>query len=228
MESKRTSSQLHHWLDLTFGFQLSGQPAIAAKNVALPASDPTQLRSAGRVQLFSSPHPVREPQPSTETTDKGGSGSTTASSLPQPDPQHRISVGDSFSMQHAARLSALQSLQQLRDLEARHVVQHDWQSEPHAAECTASAAVTTSQADEAAATDVSVAEGQAADMRAFGRIVVQLFGGKRLLLGAHKRRCVSHVTACVIPTSPKIKIKVKIKIRIEIRIEYQNEDQDQY
>lgn len=59
LESHRVSSQIHHWIDITFGYKMSGQAAVAAKNVMLPSSDPTKPRSFGRRQLFMQPHPVR-------------------------------------------------------------------------------------------------------------------------------------------------------------------------
>ena len=60
------SAQLHAWVDLTFGYQLAGDAAVAAKNVALP---PSAARAAwgtrlhGRAQLFARPHPPRLPRP---------------------------------------------------------------------------------------------------------------------------------------------------------------------
>ncbi|XP_027364053.1 protein GFS12 [Abrus precatorius] len=59
LESNRVSFQLHHWIDITFGYKMSGQAAIAAKNVMLPLSEPLMPRSAGRRQLFTQPHPIR-------------------------------------------------------------------------------------------------------------------------------------------------------------------------
>ncbi|KAJ1423857.1 WD40/YVTN repeat-like-containing domain superfamily [Sesbania bispinosa] len=59
LESNRVSFQLHHWIDITFGYKMSGQAAITAKNVMLPLSEPTMPRSAGRRQLFTRPHPIR-------------------------------------------------------------------------------------------------------------------------------------------------------------------------
>ena len=54
------SAQLHRWIDLTFGHQLSGKAAMAAKNVTLPSIDPERLQSVGRAQLFWTPHPPRD------------------------------------------------------------------------------------------------------------------------------------------------------------------------
>ena len=54
------SAQLHRWIDLTFGHQLSGEAAMAAKNVTLPSTDPGRLQSVGRAQLFWTPHPPRD------------------------------------------------------------------------------------------------------------------------------------------------------------------------
>lgn len=59
LESCRVSSQIHHWIDITFGYKMSGQAAVAAKNVMLPPTAPMELRSAGRLQLFTKPHPSR-------------------------------------------------------------------------------------------------------------------------------------------------------------------------
>ncbi|XP_076903267.1 protein GFS12-like [Bidens hawaiensis] len=59
LESYRVSCQIHHWIDIIFGHKMSGEAAIAAKNVMLPPSDSTSARSAGRRQLFSLPHPAR-------------------------------------------------------------------------------------------------------------------------------------------------------------------------
>lgn len=59
LESKRVSSQLHHWIDITFGYKMSGKAAVSAKNVMLHSADSAFPRSEGRRQLFSLPHPVR-------------------------------------------------------------------------------------------------------------------------------------------------------------------------
>ncbi|CAN4094999.1 unnamed protein product [Withania somnifera] len=59
LESDRVSHQLHHWIDITFGYKLCGDAAVAAKNVMLPSSAPTKLKSVGRRQLFTKPHPPR-------------------------------------------------------------------------------------------------------------------------------------------------------------------------
>ncbi|XP_020277297.1 protein GFS12 isoform X2 [Asparagus officinalis] len=59
LESDRVSRQIHHWIDITFGYKLSGEASISAKNVMLPISDSSMPRSAGRMQLFTRPHPMR-------------------------------------------------------------------------------------------------------------------------------------------------------------------------
>ncbi|KAL1197808.1 Protein GFS12 [Cardamine amara subsp. amara] len=59
LESPHVSSLIHHWIDITFGYKMSGQAAITAKNVMLSSSEPTVPRSVGRRQLFFRPHPVR-------------------------------------------------------------------------------------------------------------------------------------------------------------------------
>ncbi|GAA50868.1 probable inactive serine/threonine-protein kinase lvsG, partial [Clonorchis sinensis] len=60
LESEAVSSMLHHWIDLTFGYKLIGEAAVAAKNVHLEmAGSQTTFRRSGVTCLFRTPHPHR-------------------------------------------------------------------------------------------------------------------------------------------------------------------------
>ncbi|KAI8142155.1 hypothetical protein BJV82DRAFT_516979 [Fennellomyces sp. T-0311] len=60
LESDYVSQNLHHWIDLTFGNNLTGKGAVEAKNVALPLlAGQNSFMKHGIIQLFKEKHPQR-------------------------------------------------------------------------------------------------------------------------------------------------------------------------
>jgi hypothetical protein len=60
LESNYVSANLHYWIDLTFGHDLTGKGAVEAKNVALPLlAGQNSFMKHGIIQLFKDKHPQR-------------------------------------------------------------------------------------------------------------------------------------------------------------------------
>ncbi|KAI9024711.1 hypothetical protein DFJ74DRAFT_605486, partial [Hyaloraphidium curvatum] len=99
LESDRVSERLHEWIDLTFGYKLTGEAAVVAKNLALPltaaAASPDRLVKHGIHQLFASPHPKRRAL-NDRSTDSA------SALLGEPDNPRELTVRDRFLNAFAA------------------------------------------------------------------------------------------------------------------------------
>jgi hypothetical protein len=61
LDSDLVSNELNHWIDLIFGFKLSGDAALEAKNICsnLIEANQAQFKVHGVVQLFKTAHPMK-------------------------------------------------------------------------------------------------------------------------------------------------------------------------
>ncbi|XP_070577018.1 WD repeat-containing protein 81-like isoform X2 [Ptychodera flava] len=111
LESDHVSSQLHHWIDLTFGYKLSGVAALKAKNVCLQLVDQhTRPTTHGVVQLFNKPHPVKIFQ-STFTSRKAPEISNTNG--------HRVTASVTAPMSQPGQRAEATTLNQAEDIQIK-------------------------------------------------------------------------------------------------------------
>ena len=102
LESDEVSRALHDWVDITFGYKLSGEAAIEAKNVPLRSNKQSSRRSAF-VQLFTRPHPKRmlgggmREEKQTEDAHKADDEVKEAVEQPKPDSERKEGDGDAVT-----------------------------------------------------------------------------------------------------------------------------------
>jgi serine/threonine protein kinase len=123
LESDSVSRNLHHWIDLNFGYKLSGPAAIEAKNVALKLPAPVRgvggvLKSlrVGFVQLFDKPHPPRDALHAVNSETRRTANRTRAAVMPKTPLLAPSQALDIAFLQSSADMSTRKSESQSQDM----------------------------------------------------------------------------------------------------------------